>query len=519
MTLSLGTFLALLAAVVVVSVVATRTGWSKEVIALLLGAALAPFHLRPIAGVHITPEFVMIWLLPLLLMPAAFKIAFSELRRVAGYVTLMASLAVLVAAAAGTLLFAWLLRLPPALAALPAVALAATDPISVIALLKRVGGPHRLGLMFELEALLNDATAAVVFRTALAMGGVVAAGHPGTEVEAGLAAVTQFGIATGGGILFGLATGLIASWVHRLINAPAAEVLLTVFLAFAAIYAETWHFSGVIAVVVAALVLGNVGRVHGMSPQTRVAVHHFWEAVEYGGVVLVFLLIGLELDREQVVQYLPAGLIAIGVSVVVRALSVYGVTGLYNLLSKDRVPLNYQHALTWGGLRGAVSLALVLSISDRLLLPGGTPAAPLLRVTVYAVVLFDILVQGTTMAPLLRRWRLVEGRRVDQALRHLLLRHSLAHAQLRQLGAEGVPATISAAARAELEEQLTEVEGQLDGLFRDHPELLGEARHRLQERLALAGLDHLAEQVTRDPENADAAERFYSRLYRDMGLE
>ncbi len=503
------TFLILLALVVAVSLIAQETGKSKELVAIFFGLALTPFSLTAIKGVHITPEFVIEWLLTVLITPAAVKIGFGELRRTFTYVSLLATVGVLTAAGVGTFALAHFLKLPLYVAALPAVALAATDPITVISLLKSARAPHRLALLFDLEALFNDATAAVAFRSALAFaaaGGAVA-GSAATE------ALSGFVIATLGGIAAGVVIGLVGSWIHRMIDEPSIEVLLTVLIAFASMSVELLHVSGVLAVVVSAMVLGNVGKKHGMSAQVRLAVKHFWEAVEHGAVVLVFLLIGKDMNWQLVQDFWWAGLIAIPISLVMRSASVYLVTGLYNLFAREKVSRPFQHALVWGGVRGAVSLALVLGLPDTI------PYAGMVKVAVYAVVLFNILIQGTTMGALLRRLDLVGDRRIDHAHQRLLLSYRLVSHQLKQLASLDLPGPIVGPKRSELEANKKEIESQLLGIWEAHPELLGQARNEINTKLAAASLDFLAEHgminPAEDREAQELAEPFYQELHKD----
>ncbi len=498
--MALITFLVLLTAVVAVSVVAQRTGWSKENIALLIGAILAFFHIEAISWVHITPEFVIEWLLPILIMPAAFKIAFSDLRRSFSYVALLATVGVVVAATVGTGLLSMAIGLPFAVAALPAIAMAATDPISVIALLKRVGAPHRLGLLFEMEALFNDATAAVAFRSAMAVaaGGLAAGGS--AEI------LGDFAIATFGGIAAGLILGMAGSMLHRLLDAPDTEVLLTVWLAFAAIATELLHLSGVLAVVTTALVLGNVGRKTGMGPQTRMAVRTTWDVVEHAAVVLVFLLIGLELNPALLREHWQVGLMAIPISLLMRAVSVYLVTFIHNRFSRERIPMPYQHVLIWGGVRGAVSLALVIG------LPASLPYASDIKVMVYMVVIFNILAQGMTVGVLLRGLGLSTTNRFHEAQEHLLLRRGVLLAQLAELDRVSAPGQIDQEARAALTGELEAISSELDGLWEEHPELKATSRQDLEERLATAGLDYLS---LHHP-SAEAGKRLSTKLYEKL---
>jgi CPA1 family monovalent cation:H+ antiporter len=218
------------------------------------------------------------------------------------------------------------------------------------------------------------------------------------------------------------------------------ETTLTTVLAFGAfLAAEQLHVSGVLAVVAAGILCGNLGP-HGMSPTTRIVLLNFWEYLAFVANSLIFLLIGLDVNIPQIVD--TAGPIAIGVLAVLasRALVIYSLTWLVGLRRQARVPLPYRHVLFWGGLRGAISLALVLS------LPITFADRELLRVMTFGVVLFTLLAQGTTMSVLLRRLGLAarEEAALEYERRHgRLTAVRAAHERLERLHRAGMisPAT------------------------------------------------------------------------------
>jgi monovalent cation:H+ antiporter, CPA1 family len=265
---------------------------------------------------------------------------------------------------------------------------AATDPIAVMAIFKRLGVPHDLELIVEGESLFNDGTAVVLSRILL---GVVLAG-----TFDGGGAVLDFVLVVGGGLVIGLVTGSLFSRLTAQIDDHLIEITLTTILTYGTVVlAEVLHVSGVIAVVAAGLVLGNVGARRGMSPTTRLALLTFWEYVAFLLNSVIFLLIGLEIDLGAMTGNLLPIVLAIAAVLLARAVVVYGL-GLAVLSLPRGVPLRWLHALFWGGLRGAVSLAVVLS------LPFDLPARPLLLHLTFGVVLFTLIVQGLTMEPLLR---------------------------------------------------------------------------------------------------------------------
>jgi Na+:H+ antiporter len=211
------------------------------------------------------------------------------------------------------------------------------------------------------------------------------------------------------------------------------ETTLTTVLAFGAyLLAERLHFSGVLAVVAAGLVNGNLGA-RGMSPTTRIVLFNFWEYLAFVTNSLVFLLIGLQVNIPQIAANIRPIAIAVVAVLVSRAVVVYGLTWLIDR-RKRGIPLAYQHVQFWGGLRGAISLALALS------LPAALIDRDLLRVMAFGVVLFTVVGQGMTMQFLIKRLGLTQ--RSEEALefdrRHgRLMAVRAARQRLEELHAEG----------------------------------------------------------------------------------
>jgi CPA1 family monovalent cation:H+ antiporter len=275
--------------------------------------------------------------------------------------------------------------------------IAATDPVAVVALFRSLGIPKRLLVLVEGESLLNDGTAIVLFNILLA----VALTGSFDPVQG----VTDFIRVAAGGTIIGLVLGWLISRLIERIDDYLIETTLTTVLAFGSyLVADRLGFSGVLAVVAAGLVNGNLGS-RGMSPTTRIVLHNFWEYVAFLANSLVFLLIGLKMDVPSLLAAWQPILWAIAAILAARIVVVYGLAQIMNRFD-NAVPLAWQHVLTWGGQRGAISLALVLSLPIAL----GTERE-LLKLMAFGVVLFTLLVQGTSMRPLLRRLKI--GARTD----------------------------------------------------------------------------------------------------------
>ncbi len=197
--------------------------------------------------------------------------------------------------------------------------------------------------------------------------------------------------------MIGLALGWAISRLIARIDDYLIETTLTTVLAFGAyLAAEQLHFSGVLAVVAAGLINGNLGP-QGMSPTTRIVLFNFWEYLAFLVNSMVFLLIGLEVDIPALLGAWRPIAWAIGAVLLARVVVVYGLSLLSGRFGEP-ISLRWQHVLTWGGLRGALSLALALSLPASF-----GPDRTLLRTMAFGVVLFTLLVQATTLRPLIRR--------------------------------------------------------------------------------------------------------------------
>jgi CPA1 family monovalent cation:H+ antiporter len=263
--------------------------------------------------------------------------------------------------------------------------IAPTDPVAVLGILKSAGIPRSLEIKIVGESLFNDGVAVVAFLLVYGMiggGGVSFAGF-----------VLLFLKEVAGGIAFGLAAGWICYRMLKSVDNYQVEILLTLALVMGGYaLADALHLSGPIAVVVAGLLIGNRGRLLAMSPRTREHLDSFWELMDEFLNAVLFLLIGLEILVIKISRpYVIAGLLIIPAVLLARFISV----GLPVLLLRSFTAFSpgIVRIMTWGGLRGGISVALVLS------LPPGPEREALLTVT-YIVVVFSILVQGLTLKPL-----------------------------------------------------------------------------------------------------------------------
>jgi CPA1 family monovalent cation:H+ antiporter len=440
-------------------------------VALVIVGLLITFQ-QPLE-VDLTPELILALFVPPLIFEAAFHIEFRRLRTNLLPILVLAIPGVLLTTGIVGLIvsFGANLSLPSALVF--GALIAATDPVAVIALFRALGAPRSLALLVEGESLFNDGTAIVVFNLLLVAALPVAAeaGHAASFDLLG--AIVDFLRVSIGGVAIGVGLGwLVAQLIARL-DDYLIETTLTTVLAFGAyLLAERFHVSGVLAVVAAGIVNGNLGP-RGMSPTTRIVLFNFWEYLAFIANSLIFLLIGLDVNIPHLAANLGPIAVAVLAVLISRALVVYVLTWLTNR-RQPAVQLAYQHVLFWGGLRGAISLALALS------LPAAFADRELVRVMTFGVVLFTLLVQGTTMQLLLRRLGLLERAEseLEYERRHArLMAARAAQSRVQQLHQQGMISTSAWEQLApELEQQLESALAAQQTLLREQPALQAEER-------------------------------------------
>ena len=352
------------------------------------------------------PEIILGLLVPPLVFEAAYHIRVDDLKQDFWLIALLAIPGVVLTTLLVGALVTWGSSLAPLgtritlkVAMVFGALVAATDPVAVVALFRRIGGPKRLQVLLEGESLFNDGTAIVMFYIMLAVAGVGGLGGMGSGDVTLLTDITNFIRVAGGGAIVGVVLGLLSSQVISRIDDPLVETTLTTVLAFGSyLVAEQLHFSGILAVVAAGIVNGNVYS-KGLSPTSRVVVFNFWEYLAFGANSIIFLLIGLAIDLQLLIQNWQAIAIAILAVLLSRAVSIYG----FSIFGR-RIPGKWKHVLYWGGLRGAITLALALSIPNIGLVG---EQRFLLQSMAFGVVLFTLLVQGITMDGLVKRLKLI----------------------------------------------------------------------------------------------------------------
>ncbi len=374
---------------------------------VLAGLVLSFVKLEPLNDVNLTADLLLLLFLPPLLFEAAYHLPFEDFKKNRAHILFLALAGVLTATvltAAGLFEafafisvfdgFSW------AHAFLFAAVISATDPISVLALFKEMGAPKRLYQIVEGESLINDGVAVVIFAIVVAVIGLPS-NHGPAETLNGVQEIALFACITFvktaiGGILVGAGAAGLASFMTRQVDDHLIEITLTTLVAWGSfLIAETLHVSGVLSTVTAGVLMGSFGKNFGMSASTRVAVQDFWQYMGFLSNSFIFLLVGLELDPAEYFKHLPAVLIAFTVVVLARSVVVYAGIPVIDKFSKP-IPSLWRHILVWGGLRGSLSMVLILS------LPADFTGRSFLITLVFGVVSVSLFLQGLTMSPLMR---------------------------------------------------------------------------------------------------------------------
>ena len=370
-----------------VAIVSRRLGLPYAVGLVVAGIALSASGYQ--SGIVLTRDLVFTILLPPLVFEASLHLRWPQLRREAPLVlglafggTLLSGLVV-----AGGMHWAAHWGWPAAL--LFGALIAATDPVSVIAMMKEQKAEQRLRFLMEAESLINDGVAAVLFAA-------VAAWIAGGTSSAG-GIVWDLVLTVVGGVAVGLAVAGALMLIAGRSRDHLVEITLTMLAAYGSfLLAEAVHVSGVLASLAAGMLVGNWGKSRHLTKAGGVAVLDFWDFAAFLANSVVFLLIGSRTVDQPMAAYLVPALIGTVAVLGGRAVAIYPIARLF-AGSALAVPLPVQHILFWGGLRGALALALALAA------PASLPEHDALVSVAFIVVAFSIFVQGLSVPRLLKR--------------------------------------------------------------------------------------------------------------------
>lgn len=393
---------------------------------LIAGLLISAANIEILSSLKLTPSLVMFVFLPVLLFESAYHFNFRDLRKIIAPAGLLATLGLLVASIIIALGLNLVLGISIPEAMLFAAAISSTDPIAVLSIFKKLGVPKLLQLHVDAESFLNDATSVILFRFFSGLvfinfaGGSLNLNNFASEASLQLA---NFGYVFLGGILVGGLAGLIFSEIIAQIkNANLVEIALPVVLSgFIFILAE--HFllvSGIIAVLAAGLVMGNYGKTK-FSAEVVKTMGDTWDFLVFIATTIIFILVGYEINIINLIsnwRYLLLGLVLVYIS---RAVSVYLISTIYNLFQRNihrKIPYSWMHISNWGGLRGVLPLAVLLS------LPADFVYKDIFIQMTLGAIFFSMILNATTIQPLIKMLKLDSptiGEQLENKITQILL--------------------------------------------------------------------------------------------------
>lgn len=491
-------FLLVLAVSLSVATLPQFFGWFRRIpytlLLVIVGLGLAFVDVRLVS---LSPELILSIFLPPLLFEAAWNLKWSDLKQQWIPICLYAIFGVIVSILGIAIGLHYLASLSLTTALLIGASLSATDPVSVIALFRELGVDKRLSTVMEGESLFNDGMAVVAF-------GFLVTLAMGTATPTVPSILTEFSVVVGVGVAIGTLIGFSLSYLTQRFDLPLVEQSLTLVSAYATyLIAEDLGGSGVIAVVVVGLILGNFGSRIGMNPRTRIIVTEFWEFLAFFVNSIVFLLIGDQIRFAVLQESWKAIAVTLVSMILARAISVYGLGRLSNVFTPTDISTREQTLLWWGGLRGSVAIALALSV------PTVLPEQQEIIAVVFGVVLFTLLVQGLTIKPLLEALGLLGDQPLRQQYAEVIARLTALSRVLDHLRqAEDRPGIDSEFYRY----QETLVKGEIDRLNQEakqlqveYPSLNHFANDQLRDELLAIEAETYAELVQTGQLNQDLA--------------
>jgi CPA1 family monovalent cation:H+ antiporter len=362
------------------------------------------FNFANITQFKVDPKLILFFIVPPLIFEAMMKIKHEEFKQVQISTLLLSTVGVLLATLVGGFLLVYVAGLPYIVSFAFAALIAPTDAAIVIEVFKRIRTPKLLSTLMESEASFNDATGVIIFSSIIAI--AVAQGST-LETQSAIGSINvnvieqieHFALVFFGGVAVGLAISAAAHRLHKLLDDPFSETALSVAVMFGSVVvANSLGMSGLIAVAVAGLYFGNVTMRSEkiISPKVRTYTSNFWEMIAFFANSLAFLYLGLSMDLVRIGQNLPLIMLSFVVVLAARAVSTYPILRLTNKFTKENIPRTWRNVVWIGGMRGALSVALVATLPE-------SEFKQTLQTITFGVVLVSLIIQYPALARYIKK--------------------------------------------------------------------------------------------------------------------
>ena len=422
---------------IIVQIISKRFNLPYTVLLVIAGLLIVPLTKIPafeyISLFKLTPELLFYIFLPILLFEAAYNMRLTKVLKDVKIISLMAVVGLLISTISVAVIFSFLLGLfgydiPFLILLLFGALISATDPVAVLALFKEFGVPGRLALIFEGESLFNDATSVAMFLVIL---DIVRVGTFGSEEL--LEGVFMFFTMMVGGGVAGILLGLFFSKMLQFVDGdPKSQITITMLVAHVTFisteffhlipFGETHiHLSPIVATVIAAMIVGNYGR-YKIRKNVEEYMDKFWDYFAFVSNSLVFLLLGLlfasiDASLSEIIIPIVTGIVAVALA---RIVAVYSTVIPYNLVSKatQNIPKAWAYLLSWGSLRGALAIIMVLLIPDDLTIanwPMDMSIKDFILVITISCIYFTLFVKATTIPAIISKFKLDKLTELDEA--------------------------------------------------------------------------------------------------------
>ena len=360
---------------------------------------------------RLDPKLIIDFIIPPLIFEAMMKVDYyNEFKAIRVSALLLATLGVVIATVVTGLLLMYLAHLPLLIAFTFAALIAPTDAAIVIEIFKRVRGvPGLLSTIMESEATLNDATGIIVFSSIITLASYSYFLNSGGSFSSNIITnnfivyeIVRFIIVFFGGVAIGLGIAAATHRLHSLMNDPFSETALTIATVFGSVVlANSLGVSGLVAVAVAGLYFGNatVKKEADMSLKVRTAVFNFWEMAAFFANSVAFLYLGISMNILRIAENFPLIALSFVAVLVARAMSTYPILAVTNRLTREKIPVIWRHVVMLGGMRGAISVALVASIP----LTAAREFKTTLETITFGVVLLSLVIQYIVLTKYVRK--------------------------------------------------------------------------------------------------------------------